>query len=551
MELDYNSANQTFILRVERSGPVDAYAIQRDEGFNFSRPASTQGVAVLFTREPYAAVAFWDYATNDAKRVLEQLHKQIVASAAPETSFRAKVPYDKELAPFQNATAEYLLNREHGADCDEPGLGKSPTAMAIGNEIGAVHTTIICPASIRLQWARVAAAWTTLPWPYYVYPIMKGDRGVHPSANYTIVSYDLARTEQIGRALSQIRTDHLIIDEAHYLKEARTQRSRAIFGGGEDRKFDPIAKNAARVTCLTGTPLPNRPREAYVMARGLCFDAIDWLSEDSFRERFNPSASKQVEKKDGTKVMVVDERSGRHGELQSRLRANFMARHEKRGPRGVGHQLGLMDIPVVNIVHVDETAAVKAALQTESLLNLDPENWDAMVTDPDAMGAIATARRLMGEATAPFALEYIITLLEGGEDKLFVVAYHKNVMDFLHQKLEKYGLRRIDGATGAGAKERLKDEFIADPSIRVFLANMLTGGTGLDGLQAVCSHEVVCEPEWVMGNNQQVIDRLDRGGQANHVQADFIVAPGSLCEKVLAKAIQKGQTTFKALDRRF
>lgn len=551
MILDYNRANQTFILRVVRGDQPDAWVIQRDEGFNFSRPASSPQLAVLFTKEPYAAVAFWEYATPEAKAVLAPLQREIEASWAQETGFRAKVPGDKELAPFQNADVEYALRREHFLDADEPGLGKSPTAMALDNEMGAKRTTIICPASIRLQWANVVQQWTTRAWPYYTYPIMKGERGVHPNVDFTIVSYDLARTEQIGRALSRIRTDHLILDETHKLKEARTQRARAVFGGGEDRKFDAIAKNATRITALTGTPLPNRPREAYLMARNLCFDSIDWMSEDDFRERFNPSMTRKVKKKDGTEAIIVDERSGRHGELQARLRANFMSRHLKRGPDGVGHQLGLMDIPVINIVHVEENVATRAALEAESLLHMHTDDWEAMMVDPENIGAIATARKLMGEAVAPFALNYILDLLEGGADKLFVVAYHISVMDYLQHKLSKYNLRRIDGSTSAVKKESLKDEFIADGTVRVFLANMLTGGTGLDGLQKVCSHEVVVEPEWVMGNNQQVIDRLDRGGQSDHVQADFIVVPGSLCEKILAKAIQKGQTTYKALDRRF
>lgn len=551
MQLDYNADNDTFILYVPRHGEHDPMAIQRDEGFNFSRPASSNGVAVLFTKEPYAAVGFWDYATADAKRVLARLRTEIEASWAKGTSFAAKVPFDKELAGFQNADVEYALRRENALIADVPGLGKSMVAMAIGNEIKAEHTTIICPASIRLQWAAVAHAWTTQPYPRYIFATMKGSQGVSPDAHFNIVSYDLARTAPIGRKLASLRTDHLIIDEVHKAKTATTKQARAIFGGGEGREFDAIAANAGRITCLTGTPLPNRPREAYVVARGLAFDAIDWMSEDSFRERFNPSASRQVEKKDGTKVMVVDERSGRHGELQSRLRANFMARHQKRGPDGVGYQLGLMSIPSINIVHVEENTATRAALKAESMLEIDVDNWEAMVTDPDAMGAVATARRLMGEAAAPFALDYIETVLDGGEDKLFVVAHHVSVMNFLAQKLQKYGMRRIDGSTSATNKERLKDEFISDPSIRVFLANILTGGLGLDGLQKVCCHEVVCEPDWVDANNQQVIDRLDRGGQTDHVQADFLVVPGSLCERILAKAIQKGQTTYKALDRRF
>lgn len=552
MQLDYNANNPggaTFILRVPR-GEADAYAIQREEGFNFSRTASTLDVAVLFTREPYAALAYFRYGTREAKAVLEPLWREVEASWAKESQAHIRVPEDQELAPFQKAGVEYAMRREHALIGDAPGLGKTPMAIALANEIGAEHVTVLCPASIRLQWAAKVQEWSTMRRPFYTYPIMKGENGVHPAANWTIVSYDLARTPAIGRALSRIPKNLLILDEAHYLKEATSQRARAVLGGGDNRDFEPIKDTAERVLALTGTPLPNRPREAYTLTRGLCFDAIDWMSEDRFRERFNPSQTKEIIKKDGTKVRVVDERTGRHSELQMRMRANFMVRREKHGEHGVGNQLGQMHIPVLNVVHVDETAAVRKVLQAESLLKIDVDNWEASLNDPDALGAIATLRRMMGEATAPFALDYIKTLLDGGEPKLFVVCYHTSVIEYLQQKLAHYGVRMIHGATTSAKRERAKAEFIADPKVRVFLANLITGGTGLDGLQQVCSHGVLAEPDWVHGNNQQVIDRLDRGGQRDHVQFDFLLVPGSLCEKVLAKAITKGQTVHKALDRR-
>jgi len=75
-------------------------------------------------------------------------------------------------------------------------------------------------------------------------------------------------------------------------------------------------------------------------------------------------------------------------------------------------------------------------------------------------------------------------------------------------------------------------------------------GTGTDGLQAVAWHCVIAEPDWVLGNNQQAIDRLDRGGQTAQVQGDLLVVPGSFSEKVLASALRKGQTVHNVLDRR-
>jgi SNF2 family DNA or RNA helicase len=93
-------------------------------------------------------------------------------------------------------------------------------------------------------------------------------------------------------------------------------------------------------------------------------------------------------------------------------------------------------------------------------------------------------------------------------------------------------------------------EFIRDPDKHVMLGNTLSLGTGTDGLQQVCSHALLAEPDWVHGNNEQAFDRLDRGGQTRTVLGEIFVAPGSISERVLGSALRKGHLTNKALDRR-
>lgn len=546
MKLEWNSYKGVFVLRVPRDprNPLMVKNIMDDHGFDFSVPDSTPQEAVMFTREPYAAAAFFEYATPDAAHQLVVITTQIEASRRPESKGHIKCPDDEELAPFQIAGVEYALARQNTLFGDVPGLGKTPEAICFANEIGAKRVLVICPANIRLQWAKAIRRWTTMGWPYDVYPILHGKHGVHPTAAWNIVSYDLAHTPTVGKALARGRYDLLILDEAHYLKTIDTRRTRAIFGGGEDRVFEAIAARAGAVVALTGTPLPNRPREAYTLARGLCFDAIDWMSEDSFRQRFNPS--RRVELPDGR--MAVDERSGRHSELQARLRGNFMVRREKYGPEGVGKQLGLLHLPSFDIVHVTPDAAVKRALAAESLLGIDPEDLEG--ADIATIGAIATVRRQMGVAMAPLVAEYVDMLLEGGEEKLLVFAHHIEVLDILQRKLERWGCCRIDGRVGAQAKQRLVDGWVKDKDMQVMIGNMQSMGTGTDGLQAVAHHALFAEPDWVMGVNQQAVDRIDRAGQDVQVQADFLVAPGSFGEKVLASALRKGQTVHKALDAR-
>lgn len=229
-------------------------------------------------------------------------------------------------------------------------------------------------------------------------------------------------------------------------------------------------------------------------------------------------------------------------ELQNRLRANFMTRHSKRDVMTQLH------MPVFDIVRVEETAAVKSALQAERLLDIDPEMLDT--GDIEVLGHIAAVRKQMGVAMAPQVAEYVTDLLRGGEPKLTLFAWHIEVLNILEAALARFGVVRVDGRDSGRSKEAKVKRFVEDPSVRVILGNVLSLGTGTDGLQEVCNHALLAEVDWVFGNNQQCVDRLDRGGQKRQVQAELFVAPGSVSEKVLCSALRKGGVVEKALDRR-
>lgn len=565
MKLEYVPKTGAFLLRVPRSDPKTISSLMKEHGLDFSVSASTSDTACLFTREPYAAVAFAQYADERAAAELAVITQNIEASWRKESDAHIKCPMDKELWPFQRADVEYALRRNNTLIGDQPGLGKTPVAICFANEIAAKSVLVICPANIRIQWVNRIHEWSVMRWPFIVYPILSGRHGVHPQAAWTVVSYDLARTESIGRALAQRTYDLVILDEAHYLKTVESGRTRAVFGDhtgwyreptrneagkiiGYNDLFPALAGRCGSIMALTGTPLPNRPREAYTLARALCFDSIDWMSEDKFKKRFNPSARLKGERADGTEYFYNREEVGRAGELQARLRANFMTRHLKR------EVMPQLKLPIYDLIRVEETKPVKDAIEAESFLDIDPETFDGS-NDVEIMGHIAVVRKMMGLAIAPQVAEYAAMCLDGGEDKITIFAWHIEVLNMLQERLAKYGVLRIDGSTSTAKRERIVNSkgdgiFQTDPRFQILLGNTLAMGVGTDGLQMVCTHALLAEPEWVPGNNEQAIDRLDRGGQEGQVQADLFVAPNSLLEKILASALRKRQNTHKALDKR-
>lgn len=558
MQLDYNPSNKMFILTLDRRrDTLDAQTAMNEYGLELSLSASTAAKAVLFTPQPYAAATFAGAATPGARAELAWIVREIEKSRAATSQSHYAVPRalrdaGTDLWPFQKADLDYMLPRERVLDADEPGLGKTGTSIVYANEIEAQRVLCIVPASIRLQWLRRIVEWSTMGETYdtpnkMAYAVTSGKGGVHPAAAWTVVSYELARTPGILAALRQTKYDLLILDEAHYLKSVGARRTRAVFGGGHDPLYhEALAESATRIIALTGTPLPNRPREAYTLSRHFDHAAIDFLSEERFNARFNPIAVRDVEVRQPSGATITkritDERSGRHAELQNRLRANFMTRHLKRDV--------MLDLkyPVFDLVRLGETAAIRAALKAESLLGIDPEHLEG--ANAEVFGHIAEARRIMGEAMAPQVADYVATLLNGGEAKITLFYWHISVGKMLAERLDRFGVCKVDGSTTPLVKDALIQRFRTDPSYRVMMGNVLSLGTGTDGLQDVCWHAILAEPDWVHGQNQQCFDRLDRGGQRNLVLGDICVVPGSLAEKVLASALRKGHVTFNSLDRR-
>lgn len=566
MRLDFNPANKLYTLTVDpRVDGLTVQELRESYGLDYWSEASTPFEQVFSTPQPYAAATFVNFATERAREGLDWIAREVIASRAENSGRHFDVPEDCELWDFQKADLEYMLRRTHSLDADEPGLGKTPTAIAYANEIQAQRVLVVCPASIRFQWLRriigteTEPGWSTMNRTYKVpdarvYAVVNGRGGVHPNAAWTVVSYELARSPGILDALRKTDYDLLVLDEVHYLKTVGSKRTRAIFGGGHDPLYhEALAEKAAHVVALSGTPLPNRPREIYPLARHLAFDSIDWLSEDKFGDRFNPIAYHEVDKKiprlgggfDTLTVLVPDEASGRHAELQNRLRAHFMTRHLKRS---VMKQL---KYPVYDLVRVEETAPVRAALRVESMLQIDPEHLEG--ADAVVLGHIAEARRIMGEAMAPQTAAYAHTIIEGGVEKLVIFYWHISVgailIDQLTKKLGEGSIVRVDGRTSPVIKDALVQRFVHDPACKVIIGNVMSLGTGTDGLQLVCGHTILAEADWTPGNNQQCIDRLDRGGQTRQVLADIMVAPGSIAEKVLASALRKLKVTHNALDR--
>ena len=541
MTLKWNAKDNCYMVVT-----TDADKAERAGLTHSTKLKGPRGEPVYFTGDykgrpvdnPYAVLCFYDEAEPSAKARLDHMKADFEMSWKTQGDKIFKAKGDKSYLPYQNAGIAYGVEKGNVLIGDEPGLGKTVQAIGIANEIQADKVLIVVPASIRLNWQRELNNWSLNPdMNIQVFKNSKG--GFRPGVNTGIFSYELAKHPGLHAAIMAEKWDLLVIDEAHYAKTEDASRTRALFGGGNGPFRDKfIADRVENIVALTGTPLPNRPRECYTIAKALCPEAFDWMSFDDFQYRFNPFATTQTP----TGEIISIEKKGRLSELQARLRSNFMIRRLKKDV--------LTDLPDkrYEFTYIEPDGRIQEVLQRESLLDFEVE--DLKNPFAEIWGMISTIRREMGEAKVPRVVEHMKFLLDIMElPKVVLFAHHRTVLDRLEFELEKYGVVSVRGGMSMFAKDKSVQGFQRDPQKRIFLGQMDSAGFGIDGLQNVCSHVVFAEPAWTPGTNEQAVDRCHRIGQHDNVLAQFLVVEGSLDERVLAKMLGKYDTIYNSLDR--
>lgn len=549
MTLSYNKKQQCFFVVTHDSEKAERAGLTLS-----TTTRGARGESVYFTSDynkkpamnPYAVMAYYDEADGSAREQLDPLKVDYDMSWKSETDFQPALStrvreLGHDFRPFQKVGIQYGLAKGNVLIGDEPGLGKTVQAIGICNEAKAKNVLVICPANVRLNWAKEFRKWSTLEKEYNPQVFSSSRHGFNQTVedrpvNTAIFSYELAKNPGLHAAILDREWDALIIDEAHYLKTSDAQRTQAIFGGGRGLfKSRHISDHVNRIIGLTGTPLPNRPRECYTIAKALCPESIDWENYEDFCFRYNPSAMMDTGHN--------REEQGRLPELHARLRCNFMIRRLKKDV--------LKDLPdkVYEFAYCEPNGAISDVLKRERLLDFKVE--DLKNPDSPMFGMISTLRREMGEAKVPRIIEHVKYLLDGvGIPKIVLFAHHRSVMDALAHELEPFGVVQVRGGMSMIGKDKSVQSFKNNPKNRIFLGQMDSAGVGIDGLQEVCDHVVIAEPAWTPGTNEQGIDRCHRIGQHGNVLAQFLIVEGSLDEKVLMAILEKNETIHNVLDKR-
>lgn len=394
------------------------------------------------------------------------------------------------LKPFQEEGVRFLTETRNALLADDMGLGKTVQVVAAMNRLGCSSVVVICPAQVKIHWARTIKRWADKPLSVFI--VEGGKAQIPHNANVIVVNYELLLRARIYKQLvargENYGYDAVVMDEAHFLKNINAQRTKKVLGKGS------FLRHSKRRWALTGTPVLNRPVELYPLAYTLAPQCIEpYLSYKAFTERYCAARFDPI-------MRELNVKGASHvAELASRIEP-FMLRRK------------LEDVES-QLPSVVETVVDVAGLTLAGLDSLP----------------MSSARRELALAKIPFSLSYIRDTVEQ-VGKVVVFAHHRDVIQSLESGLSDLGAVVCYGGMDANQKQRSIDSFVNSPSTQVFIAQTVAGGTGVDGLQGVCNYAIFIELDWSPGIMDQAVARLRRIGQQNTVFVHYLSAPGTMDE---------------------
>ena len=439
------------------------------------------------------------------------------------------IPTILPLYPFQKVGVEFV-NRAGGRAmiADQMGLGK--TVEGIGFALtNKCKTLIVCPKSVTLQWAEEIKKFTGKNTTIWTSKTVEG----HGNNQFHVINYDAVR-KQIKK-LRKIKWDLLICDEATYLKNRRTLRAKSILGWYKEKRKYPGIKTKY-ILFLTGTPILNRPIEAYYLLNVL--DPQRFNNFYHFIRRYGGwkgDAPRNLEElHERTKDVVIRRlRKNVMSELPGKQRNDLYIRLDK-GERDAYNDL-------LNELFRDWRFQGKATISTM----------------PKIQGFLT-------EMKLPRVQEIIDEYLDNDRSILIFSVY----INPLKKLKEKYGdqAELFYGATSAKERRAIIKR-LRESKSKVGLFGLAAGGMAIDGLQYVMDTVIFLNQDWVPGVHEQAEDRTDRIGQTEKVQIFYMLCENTIDEdmRILLAEKQKvidtvadgelismarSKSTFKAFVRR-
>jgi intein/homing endonuclease len=307
------------------------------------------------------------------------------------------------------------------------------------------------------------------------------------------------------------------------IKNSSTKRTKAV---------KLLAKGIHHVIGLSGTPIVNRPIEAYNALTIINSAAIPNFKV--FTNRYC-AAKHNGFGWDFSGASNTDE-------LHKLLVHAFMIRRKKTDVlKDLPDKIKAfvpMELSNQSIYDNAESDFIQYLQQTKGMAAAERASNAKALAEIEGLKQLAVAGKM------DQAVDWIEEFFET-DQKLVVFAVHKSVIDTLMDKFGKIAVK-VDGSVSMAIRQESVDKFQNDPKCRLFIGNIQAAGVGLTLTGA--SNVAFIELPWTPGALVQAEDRCHRIGQKDSVTIHYLLAAGTIEEKIALLLDSKRKILDAILD---
>lgn len=396
-----------------------------------------------------------------------------------------------DLRRYQEWGVKYILHQKKALLGDEMGLGKTIQAIATMVSLrntGATHFIVICPASVIVNWCREIQKFSKLR-VIAVHGLSRESalKDWQRTGGVAVTTYE---TTAYFKFPDNFTYSLLVVDEAHYIKNPSTNRS---------KNTKAIAEHAERLLFMTGTALENKVDEMINLIKLL-----------------QPSIAMQIS---GMK------------ELSSapQFKETVAPVYYRRRREDV-----LTELPELS--EIKEWCQLSDSEERRYEETIFRKNYNAIRrvswNVPDLKDS-GKAKRL---------LEIIEEAKSEGR-KVLVFSFYLDTIRKIADMLGSQCTEPINGSITPTRRQEIIDDFDKAPAGQVLVAQIVAGGTGLNIQSA--SVVIICEPQLKPSIENQAISRAYRMGQARNVLVYRLLAENTIDEKI-TDILARKQEVFNA-----
>jgi SWI/SNF-related matrix-associated actin-dependent regulator of chromatin subfamily A-like protein 1 len=467
--------------------------------------------------EAIEALKWWDFTLDD--KLEDFLNKK--KTSVNEVQELEEIPGLKmELFPFQKKGVSFIEAKDGRALlADSMGLGKTCQSLVwlqLHSEKRPV--IIVVPASLKLNWEREIKMWMN---PIPNIQILFGTKPNQIIGDIIIINYDIlpAWLEK----LQEIKASVLILDEIHYLKNSKAKRTKA---------GKALGKNIPHILGLSGTPIVNRPIEA--------FNALKLIDDTVV-----PSFWKYAQRYCGARHNGFgwDFSGASHTEeLHQKLVQTVMLRRLKKDV--------LSNLPekIYSYLPMELDNRKEYITAENNFIQWVKENRGEeaaqKASNAEAFAQIEALKQLSIKGKMKQAIDWVKDFIEV-DGKLVVFATHKSTIDSLMAEFKDIAVK-IDGSVTGIDRDKAVQEFQNNNKIRLFIGNIKAAGVGIS--LTASSSVAFLELPWSPGDAEQASDRVHRIGQKDSVTVYYLLAQNSIEEKIAKMLDRKKKVLDSILD---